>query len=135
MDGVHFAWDKCHAPSVPAYKRKENYPTVVYNFVTCDHARRVMPPHGPFPGARSDKNIARTDLAVLAVRYDSVYLWFKIGNWRLFTTCASKMDRLLSLGPLYFAIQELLASWARVSSTKYTYRHTYLQCVSTFLGS
>jgi hypothetical protein len=77
MDGVHFAWDKCHAPSVPAYKRKENYPIVVYNVVTCDHARRVMPLHGPFPGARSDKNIARTDPTVRAVRYDdSVYLWF-----------------------------------------------------------
>jgi hypothetical protein len=43
---------------------------------------------------------------------------------KLFTTCAGKLDRLLSLGPLYFAIQDLLASWARVSSTKYTYRHT-----------
>jgi hypothetical protein len=43
---------------------------------------------------------------------------------KLFTTCAGKLDRLLSLGPLYFAFQDLLASWARVSSTKYTYRHT-----------
>lgn len=43
---------------------------------------------------------------------------------KLFTTCAGKLDRLLSLGPLYFAIQDLLASWARVSSTRYTYRHT-----------
>jgi hypothetical protein len=59
----------------------------------------------------------------------------KIGNWKLFTTCAGKLDRLLSHGPLYFAIQDLLASWARVSSTRYTYRHTYMQCVSTFLGS
>jgi hypothetical protein len=54
---------------------------------------------------------------------------------KLFTTCAGKLDRLLSLGPLYFAIQDLLASWARVSSTRYTYRHTNLHCVSTFLGS
>jgi hypothetical protein len=54
---------------------------------------------------------------------------------KLFTTCAGKLDRLLSLGPLYFAIHDLLASWARVSSTRYTYRYTYLQCVSTFLGS
>jgi hypothetical protein len=43
---------------------------------------------------------------------------------KLFTTCAGKQDRLMSLGPLYFAIQDLLASWARVSSTRYTYRHT-----------
>jgi hypothetical protein len=57
----------------------------------------------------------------------------EIGNWKLFTTCAGKLDRLLSLGPLYFAIHDLLASWARVSLTRYTYRHTYLQCVSTFL--
>jgi hypothetical protein len=35
-----------------------------------------------------------------------------------------QLDRLLSLGPLHFAIQDLLASWARVSSTRYTYRHT-----------
>jgi hypothetical protein len=40
MDGVHFAWANCHAPSVPAYKGKENFPTMVYN-VTSDHARRV----------------------------------------------------------------------------------------------
>jgi hypothetical protein len=74
-DGAHFAWDSCHAPSVPAYKWKENYPTVVYN-VTCDHARRVMSVHGPFTGARNDKNIARTDPPVRAVRYDSMYLKF-----------------------------------------------------------
>jgi hypothetical protein len=37
-------------------------------------------------------------------------------------TC--KLDRLLSLGPHHFAIQDLLARWARVSSTKDTYRHT-----------
>jgi hypothetical protein len=43
---------------------------------------------------------------------------------KLFTTCAGKQDRLLTLGPLYFAFQDLLASWARVSSTRYTYRHT-----------
>jgi hypothetical protein len=53
----------------------------------------------------------------------------------LFTTCAGKLDRQLSLGPLYFAIHDLLASWARVSSTRYTFRHTYMQCVSTFLGN
>jgi hypothetical protein len=29
------------------------------------------------------------------------------GNWKLFTTCAGKLDRLLSLGPLYQAIQDL----------------------------
>jgi hypothetical protein len=75
MDGVHFAWDSCPAPSVPAYTWEENYPTFVYN-VTCDHARRVMYVHGPFPGARNDKNIARTDHAVRAVRYDSMYLRF-----------------------------------------------------------
>jgi hypothetical protein len=43
---------------------------------------------------------------------------------KLFTTCAGKLDRLLSLGPLHFAIQDLLVGWARVSSTRYTYRHT-----------
>jgi hypothetical protein len=76
MDGVHFAWDSCSAPSVPAYKGKENFPTVVYN-VTCDHACRVMSLHGPFPGARNDKNTARTDLAVRAVRFHSMYLNFR----------------------------------------------------------
>jgi hypothetical protein len=35
-----------------------------------------------------------------------------------------KLDRLLSLGPLDLAIQDLLASWARVSQTICTYRHT-----------
>jgi hypothetical protein len=75
MDGVHFPWDNCLAPSVPAYKGKENYPTVVYH-VTCDHARRVVSAHGPFHCARNDKNIARTDPAVRAVRYDSMYLRF-----------------------------------------------------------
>jgi hypothetical protein len=55
---------------------------------------------------------------------------------KLFTTRPGKLDRLLSHGPLYFAIHDLLASWARVSPTTYiSYRHTYLQCVSTFLGS
>jgi hypothetical protein len=29
MDGVHFAWDKCLATSVPAYKGTENFPTLV----------------------------------------------------------------------------------------------------------
>jgi hypothetical protein len=43
---------------------------------------------------------------------------------KLFTTCAGKLDRVLSLGPLYQAIHDLQASLARVSSTKYTYRHT-----------
>jgi hypothetical protein len=43
---------------------------------------------------------------------------------KLSITCADKLDRLLSLGPLYFAIQDLLASLGRVSSTTYTYRHT-----------
>mmetsp|Transcript_12678 Transcript_12678/g.22680 ORF Transcript_12678/g.22680 Transcript_12678/m.22680 type:complete len:83 (-) Transcript_12678:270-518(-) len=42
IDGVHFAWDNCHATSVPDYKGKENYAIVVYN-VTYDYARRVMP--------------------------------------------------------------------------------------------
>jgi hypothetical protein len=76
MDGVHFARDNCHAPSVPAYKGKENFPTMVYN-VTCDHARRVMSVHGPFPGARNDKSIARMDLAVRAARFHSMYLNFR----------------------------------------------------------
>jgi hypothetical protein len=76
MDGVNFAWDKCHAPSVPAYTRKEKFPTVVYN-VTCDHVRRVISVHGPFPGARNDKNNARTDPAVRAVRCHSMYLNFR----------------------------------------------------------
>jgi hypothetical protein len=35
-----------------------------------------------------------------------------------------KLDRLLPIGPLNLAIQDLLASWARVSSTRCTYRHT-----------
>jgi hypothetical protein len=35
-----------------------------------------------------------------------------------------KLDRLMSIGPLYLAIQDLWVSLARVSSTKYTYRHT-----------
>jgi hypothetical protein len=75
MDGVHFAWDNCPAPSAPAYKGKENYPTVVYN-VTCDHARRVMSVYGSFPGVRNDKNIARTYHAVRAVRYNKMYFRF-----------------------------------------------------------
>jgi hypothetical protein len=55
---------------------------------------------------------------------------------KLFTTCAGKLDRLLSHGPLYFATHDLLASWSRVSPTRYmSYRYAYLQCVSTFLGS
>jgi hypothetical protein len=29
---------------------------------------------------------------------------------KLFTTCAGKLDRQLSLGPLYFAMHDLLAS-------------------------
>jgi hypothetical protein len=43
---------------------------------------------------------------------------------KLFTTCAGKQERLMSLGPLYFAFHDLLASWAQVSLTGYTYRHT-----------
>jgi hypothetical protein len=35
-----------------------------------------------------------------------------------------KLDRLLSIGPLYLAIHDLWVSLARVSSTTYTYRHT-----------
>jgi hypothetical protein len=35
-----------------------------------------------------------------------------------------KLDRLLSIRPLYLAIQDLWVSLARVSSTRYTYRHT-----------
>jgi hypothetical protein len=54
---------------------------------------------------------------------------------KLLTTCAGKLDRLMSLGPLYFAIRDVLARWARVSSTGYTYRHTLFHCASTFLGS
>jgi uncharacterized membrane protein YjdF len=46
-----------------------------------------------------------------------------------------KLDWLLSIGPLYLAIHDLWVSLARVSSTRYTYRHTYLHGVSTFLGS
>jgi hypothetical protein len=76
MDGVHFARDMCLAPSVPVYKGKENFPTLVYN-VTCDHARRVMFVHGPFPGAKNDKNIARADPAVRAVRYSNMYMNLK----------------------------------------------------------
>jgi hypothetical protein len=55
---------------------KENFPAMVYN-VTCEHARRVMSVHGPFPGVRNDKNIARTDSAVRAVRFHSMYLNFR----------------------------------------------------------
>jgi hypothetical protein len=57
----------------------------------------------------------------------SVYMcnnMLTIMTLKLFTTCAGKLDRLLSLGPLYFAFQALLESWARLSSTRYTYRHT-----------
>jgi hypothetical protein len=43
---------------------------------------------------------------------------------KLFTTCAGKQDRLMSLGPFYFAIYDLSTSWAPVSSTTYIYRHT-----------
>jgi hypothetical protein len=35
-----------------------------------------------------------------------------------------KLDRRLSIGLLYPAIQDLWVSLARVSSTRYTYRHT-----------
>jgi hypothetical protein len=106
MDGVHFVWDSCPAPSVPAYKGKENYPTVVYN-VTCDHARRVMSVHGPFPGAINDKNIAGTDPAVRAVRYDieiEIEIVYNMYRMRRFFT-KSRMRRLLSQGPPNYAIQ------------------------------
>jgi hypothetical protein len=45
--------------------------------VTYDHARRIKSAHAPFPGAGNDKNIARTDPFVWAVRYNSMYLNFK----------------------------------------------------------
>jgi hypothetical protein len=35
-----------------------------------------------------------------------------------------KLDRLLSIGPLYPAIHDLWVGLARVSSIRYTYRHT-----------
>jgi hypothetical protein len=50
---------------------------------------------------------------------------------KLFTSCPGKLDQVSSHGPLYFAIHDLFASWARVSPTRFiSYRHTYLQCVS-----
>jgi hypothetical protein len=70
MDDVNFAWDKCHAPSVHAFEGKENFPTAVYK-VTTNNACRAMFEHGPFPGARNDKNNAKTYHAVRAVRYNS----------------------------------------------------------------
>jgi hypothetical protein len=60
----------------------------------------------------------RGEQAITPPHTESTKLKLKL---KLFTTCASKLDRLLSLGPLYFAIHDLLASWARVSSTRYTY--------------
>jgi hypothetical protein len=41
------------------------------------------------------------------MRHASEHGKLEIGNWKLFTTCAGKLDRLLSLGPLYFAIHDL----------------------------
>jgi hypothetical protein len=52
---------------------------------------------------------------------------------KLFTTCAGKLDRLLSLGPLYFAIQDLQARFG--PGLFDISLHTWLHCVSTFLGS
>jgi hypothetical protein len=71
-------WDIGHAPSVPAYKGKENFPTVSYN-VTCEHARRAMSAHGLVTGARkgNKKNVRTYRMAVRAVTSDIMCLNFR----------------------------------------------------------
>jgi hypothetical protein len=102
MDGVHFAWDNCPSTSVPAYKGKDTFPTVVYN-VTCDHARHVMCVHGPFPCARNDKNLTRTDQIVRAVRYNMAgyyIMWLVRLTMR---TCTYREVMIVQYGNITFA--------------------------------
>jgi hypothetical protein len=75
MDGVHVAWDNCPSRYVHLFKGKEGYPTVAFN-VHCDHVGRVLAVNGPHPGARNDKNMARLDDMLKAVRESPLFSTF-----------------------------------------------------------
>jgi hypothetical protein len=57
-------------------------------------------------------------------KYVSPSLEIEIEIIEIIYNNTGKLDRLLSIGPLYLAIHDLWVSLARVSSTMYTYRHT-----------
>ena len=71
-DGVHREWGRVPFKLRALFTGKEKLPTVVFN-VTCDHARRVLHVSGPYPGARNDKTIARTD---------ALFEELRTGPWR-----------------------------------------------------
>ena len=82
MDVVHVRWSQCPAGDMNRAKGKETYPSLAFECVT-DFNRRIMGVYGPQFGSRNDKEIVKSDPAVLEVTAG----WLSKTFWRYYSAC------------------------------------------------
>jgi hypothetical protein len=82
MDNVHVRWSQCPAGDLNRAKGKETFPSLAFECVT-DFNRRIMGVYGPQFGSRNDKEIVKSDPAVLEVTAG----WLSKTFWRYYSTC------------------------------------------------
>ncbi len=73
---------KCTRGSLNRAKGKETYPSLVFECVT-DYNRRIMGVYGPQFGSRNNKEIVKSDPAVLKVTAG----WLSKTFWYYYSTC------------------------------------------------
>jgi len=82
MDVVHVRWSQCPAGDLNRAKGKETYPSLAFECVT-DFNPRIMGVYGPQFGSQNDKEIVKSDPAVLEVTAG----WLSKTFWWCYLTC------------------------------------------------
>jgi hypothetical protein len=73
VDCVHIGWDRCPAQYRKMYKGKEGYPSVAYE-VKSTSRKFIQSVSCGHPGARNDKHIFKTDLAMMGLMQTNGWL-------------------------------------------------------------
>ena len=82
MDVVRVRWSQCPAGDLNRAKGKVTFPSLAFECVT-DFSRRIMGVYGPQFGSRNDKEIVKSDPAVLKVTAG----WLSKTFWRYYSVC------------------------------------------------
>jgi hypothetical protein len=95
-------WSQCPAGDLKRAKRKETYPSLAFEYVT-DFNRRIMGVYGLQFGSRNDKEIVKSDPAVLEVTAG----WLSKTVWWYYLTCG----RILSSVGMYLICDNGYLRW------------------------
>ena len=80
---VHVRWSQCPAGDINRAKGKETFPSLAFTCVT-DYNWRIMGVYGPQFGSQNDKEIVKSDPAVLEVTAG----WLSKTFWWYSSTCS-----------------------------------------------